>query len=148
MKVPVANGPRGPEKAAAGANRAAAGGAADSIITTAISLVLRIGVFLSAGIMAIGLAWYLLQTPNGPLGQIFQATRTDLLPNPIVGSISGTAQLQPQAIIALGVLVLLATPVIRVAASIALFLAEKDMLYTVITTIVLIILLLSIFKLG
>ena len=57
------------------------------------------------------------------------------------------ASLEPLAISQLGLLVLLATPVARVAASVVGFALEGDRLYTAITLAVLAILLASIFVL-
>jgi uncharacterized membrane protein len=57
------------------------------------------------------------------------------------------ASLEPAAIVQLGLLVLLATPVTRVAASVVAFALEGDRLYAAITTAVLLILLTSIFVL-
>jgi uncharacterized membrane protein len=53
----------------------------------------------------------------------------------------------PQAVVVLGLLVLLVTPVVRVAVSIIAFLLERDWRYVLITSLVLLILLLS-FALG
>ncbi len=61
---------------------------------------------------------------------------------------SGLATLQPQSVIALGLLLLIATPVLRVAVSIVAFEVEHDRRYAVITMIVLAILLFSIFGVG
>ena len=57
------------------------------------------------------------------------------------------AALEPAAIVQLGLLALLATPVARVAASVVGFTLEHDRLYTAITLAVLLILLTSIFVL-
>ena len=59
----------------------------------------------------------------------------------------GLAHAQGQAIIVAGLLLLIATPVARVAISIATFAIEKDWTYVVITTIVLLLLIAS-FLLG
>jgi uncharacterized membrane protein len=59
----------------------------------------------------------------------------------------GTFDLQGQAIVAMGLLLLIATPVLRVAVSIFAFVYQEDRTYTLITTLVLILLLLS-FILG
>jgi uncharacterized membrane protein len=55
------------------------------------------------------------------------------------------AALEPLAITQLGLLALLATPVVRVAASVVGFALERDRLYMTITLAVLVILLTSIF---
>ena len=61
----------------------------------------------------------------------------------IGGILNGVIMLKGQAIIQLGIILLIATPVIRVAFSAVGFLMEKDYLYTVITLIVLLIILAS-----
>ena len=62
-------------------------------------------------------------------------------------SSAGLGQGDPLAILALGLIVLLLTPVARVAISIFAFARERDWLYVGITTLVLLILLMS-FLLG
>jgi uncharacterized membrane protein YfcA/uncharacterized membrane protein len=57
----------------------------------------------------------------------------------------GLASFRPQAVITLGLLLLILTPVIRVATSVVIFAYEKDGKYVVITTTVLAILLISFF---
>jgi uncharacterized membrane protein len=66
-------------------------------------------------------------------------------PNDLFTLASGLAQLKPFSIIALGVVVLLATPVFRVLASLVLFSIEKDKPFVLITLIVLLVLLFSFF---
>ena len=110
--------------------------------TKAIGWVLQGGVIISALVIIIGLA--LLPTQPGGLSpdrllkfpQTLSQVGTDLL------------ALRPQAIIALGLLLLIATPVLRVAVSVVTFALERDRKYVVITLIVLAILLFSIFYLG
>ena len=64
-------------------------------------------------------------------------------PTSVAEVFSGLLQLKPAAVISLGLFLLIATPVFRVAASVILFLAEKDYLYVGITVFVLAILLCS-----
>ncbi len=59
------------------------------------------------------------------------------------GILEGVRNLKGQAIIQLGIILLIATPVIRVAFSAIGFILEKDHLYTLITLIVLLIILVS-----
>jgi uncharacterized membrane protein YfcA/uncharacterized membrane protein len=61
---------------------------------------------------------------------------------------AGLLVLRPQAIITLGLLLLIATPVVRVAVSILVFLYERDRRFVAITLLVLLILLFSIFYVG
>lgn len=104
--------------------------------------ILQGGVLLSATIILVGL----VLLPTRPGG--FSAER--LLNFPVSFAQVGQElfQLRPQAIISLGLLLLIATPVVRVAVSIVTFAFERDRLYAVITTVVLALLLFSIFFLG
>ena len=69
---------------------------------------------------------------------------TIAFPRTFGGVWRGTTVLRPFAVVELGVLLLIATPVVRVAASVILFLVERDYLYTGITLAVLTLLLISI----
>lgn len=104
-----------------------------------ISSSLRFGVYLSATVMAIGLVLLFVRGSSGyPL---------DKFPTSMGALWSGVSQFKSAAIITLGLVLLIATPVFRVAASVVLFLIEKDHLYTAITLMVLAVLLAS-FLLG
>lgn len=109
-----------------------------------ISNVLRGGVLLSAAVIALGVilfyAHYLTAGSPANAATTFPASLGE------VGA--GLAHGNPLAIIALGLLILLATPVFRVAVSIVAFVLERDRQYVVITLIVLAILLCSFFFLG
>ena len=104
-----------------------------------ISGVLRGGVVLSAAIILLGVALYYLRTPraNPAIAQ------PDPFPHSFPAILTGLAHADGLAIIALGLLILLATPVIRVAVSIVAFALEGDRLYVAITTLVLLILVVS-----
>ncbi|GAC1356924.1 MAG: hypothetical protein NVSMB44_01510 [Ktedonobacteraceae bacterium] len=114
----------------------------DIQMTSVIGWILQGGVLLSAVFIIIGLL--LLPTRPGGLSVHWLLTFPQTLDQ--IGH--GLLILQPQAIIALGLLILIATPVVRVGASIISFALEKDRQYVVITSIVLAILLFSIFFLG
>lgn len=104
-----------------------------------ISGVLRGGVLLSAGLIAIGVVvFYASGAWRSPI------TDHDF-PHTFVSAWDGALHGEPLAIIALGLLVLLATPVLRVIVSIGAFLLEGDRLYAVITALVLLILVVSFF---
>jgi uncharacterized membrane protein len=108
-----------------------------------ISYVLRGGVLLSAAIILCGVAlFYIRMFVSGG-----QSATVSAFPHTLLGVWQGLAQGSPLAIIVLGLLVLLVTPVVRVAVSIGAFLLERDWRYVVITSIVLLILLVS-FVLG
>ena len=106
-----------------------------------ISYVLRGGVLLSAGVILVGVVlYYSRPQPSSAASLTYPHTLTTVLPELATGS--------PEAIITLGLLILLATPVIRVAVSIVAFALERDWLYVGITTLVLFLLLSSILVLG
>src|SRR5579863_4624747 len=109
---------------------------------TIIGWVLQGGVILSTIIIMIGLFLMSLQ-PNK-----FAEQKLQLFPQTFNQVWSGLLILRPQAIITLGLLVLIATPVLRVAVSIVAFAADRDRHFVVITIAVLLILLFSIFYIG
>ncbi len=105
-----------------------------------ISNVLRGGVLLSVAVIIAGIALFHVRKMAGG----------DLLtyPDTLGGLLQGLAQGMPLAIVTFGLIILLATPVIRVAVSIMAFALEGDRTYVFITTLVLAILLFSIFGVG
>ena len=107
-----------------------------------ISVVLRGGVLLSAGLLILGAMLYFARVLSGrwPVHPLSY-------PHSLSDVFAGLAHGEPLAIVALGLLVLLLTPVVRVAISIFVFARERDWLYVGITTLVLLILLVS-FLLG
>ena len=111
-------------------------------VTTSIAWTLQVGVLLSALFIILGL----LLLPTRPGGLSVQRLLTFPQTPPQVWA--GLLALRPQSFIVLGLLLLIATPVIRVAASILTFLLEKDRIYVIITSAVFVILLCSIFLVG
>jgi len=112
-----------------------------------LGIVLRSGVALSGLIIATGTALFIA---NHSLDD----TSTYLTYNPslvphgnfpvsLTGIATGLGSFDPFSVIELGFLVLLATPVARVALSLFLFAAEKDRMYVYLTAAVLAILLFS-----
>lgn len=106
-----------------------------------VSLVLTIGVSISAALIAIGFAGSFLLGWRGSLrGQ----SHLDLPITDFGGLLNGLVALRPQAIAQLGLLLLVATPIVRVIASLVGFALERDRLYVAITMGVLAILLASV----
>lgn len=107
-----------------------------------ISNVLRGGVMLSALVILAGvIAFYVrYQSSGGHLA-------TQPIPNTLGAVVAGLSHGEPVSIIALGLLILLATPFFRVAVSIITFALERDWVFTAITLLVLLILIVS-FLLG
>ncbi len=127
--------------------------APDSVMTRAISLLLIVGVVTSAVVIALGLLLVILTGQTGyhtavSLDLVLAREGSVTFPTTIGGVLQGAVQLRPFAVIELGVLLLIATPVFRVAASVLLFFLEQDYLYTVITLLVLGLLLFSILFVG
>ncbi|HWA56057.1 MAG TPA: DUF1634 domain-containing protein [Gemmatimonadales bacterium] len=114
----------------------------DERIELALAVLLRGGVFTAALLVVFGGLLHLIQHGGqhpdyghfaGEPGDLQHPLR--LLPLALQGS--------PEAIIQLGVVVLLATPVLRVAFSLFAFARERDRTYVVLTAVVLGVLLLS-----
>jgi len=105
--------------------------------TVIIGLILRIGVIASASITLLGLFLLLLQ-PGA-----FSPERIVTFPRTPGQEWTDLLTLHPHAIIMLGLLLLIATPVFSVAASVVAFARERDRLYMTISLAVLAILLTS-----
>jgi uncharacterized membrane protein len=109
-----------------------------------VSGVLIIGVVTSAVLMTIGFAASLIVGWEGSLRGL---PPTNLPPSDFSAVGTGLRDLRPIAFAQAGLLVLVATPVVRVLASIGAFALARDRLYTAITLAVLAILLVSLFGL-
>jgi uncharacterized membrane protein len=107
-----------------------------------VSTVLRTGVVTAAALTAVGFAMSLLVGWNGSL---LGAPPTASAPTDFSYLVSGLLALRPVAFAQAGLIVLIATPVLRVATSVVGFWLEADRLYVAITLGVLVILLGSIF---
>jgi uncharacterized membrane protein len=116
----------------------------DQRIETWVGVMLRTGVMLAAALVLTGGILYLGHS-HGPRPDYarFQAEPAQF--TTLSGVLHGVAILNPECIIMLGLLVLIATPVARVVMCIVGFLFEGDRLYVAISTIVLAILLYSLF---
>jgi uncharacterized membrane protein len=119
----------------------------DQKLEILIGHTLRIGVLTAALIVLIGGAVYLVQNHSAvPRYHAFHtaATRSDNLS----GVVRNIRALNSFGIIQLGLLVLIATPILRVIFSVVAFALERDALYVVATLIVLMVLLYSLFAKG
>jgi uncharacterized membrane protein len=115
-----------------------------------ISNLLRTGVVASLCLIVLGTVLMYVHHPEylrrSPGVQRY-ATAAGTFPRSLRDVWQGLVTFRGQAVITLGLLLLIATPVMRVAVSILGFLYERDRAYVVITTIVLLLLILS-FALG
>lgn len=100
-----------------------------------IAKLLRVGVLLSAAVILAGLVLYLITGASGYANDLYPT-------NPLL-ILSGVLTLKPYAIILTGLFILILTPIFRVGVSIIIFIKEKDKLYILITSLVLIILIVS-----
>lgn len=119
-------------------------------INDVISKVLRYGVVLSSAVVALGLALMLFAPPAGAPDSLQGLLATNfgvptLNPSALIG---GIAAGNPISLLQLGTLILFATPLARVAASVLLFVRDGDELYVGITLLVLAMLLLAVFVIG
>jgi uncharacterized membrane protein len=107
-----------------------------------ISVLLRSGVLVAGSVVLIGGVYYL--TAHGAEAANYHT----FVPQPAADSamhkiVAGVFALRARSVIQLGVLLLIATPVARVAMALVGFMLERDKQYVVITGIVLILLLYS-----
>ena len=101
---------------------------------------LQAGVMLASLVVLLGGVLYVRAHHNEiPNYQIFSSEPADL--KSVRGAISGIATGDPGAIILLGILLLVATPVARVAFAVVAFAVERDRLYVVVSLTVLAVLL-------
>jgi uncharacterized membrane protein len=116
----------------------------DEKVDALIGLILQTGVVLSGLLVLVGGALYLLRYGMAPSNyRHFGAEPSEI--RHISPILNGVARLDGRSIIELGILVLVATPVIRVMFSVFAFAVRRDRLYVPITLVVLAILLYGLF---
>jgi uncharacterized membrane protein len=114
----------------------------DQKIEDIIGNLLRIGVGTAAAVVLVGAAAYLVRHGFGHANyRVFRGEPSDL--RTLRGIVRAALGLHPRGIIQLGLVLLIATPVARVAFSVFAFAVERDRMYVVFTLLVLGILILS-----
>ncbi|MFD3259903.1 DUF1634 domain-containing protein [Paenibacillus lentus] len=108
-------------------------------VEIAISKMLRIGIVLAGLVIVTGLVLFLVTGDSGYPGDTFPTSLPDIF--------QGLIQLKSVAIIEVGLILLILTPVFRVFVSMFAFIHEKDYRFVLISIFVLIILGIS-FALG
>jgi len=104
-----------------------------------IGNLLRSGVVLSALIVSVGAVIYLVRHGHSPTEyRVFRGEPSDL--RSVRGILRDALALRGRGIIQLGLLFLIATPVARVAFSIFGFAEEKDRIYVIVASVVLLVL--------
>lgn len=114
----------------------------DKRIDEMIGWLLRAGVVLAAGVVLLGGVIYLARHPGSlPDYQNFRGEPPEY--RSISGIVHGALAFRGRELIQLGLLLLIATPVARVAFSVFAFIYERDWTYVAFTLIVLAILVFS-----
>ena len=111
-----------------------------------ISITLRTGVVVSVAIMLVGVVVTFAHHPDyfhsrPALGELTNSR--EIFANTLGAVGRGVRDVRGQSIAMLGILLLIATPVMRVAISVVLFAAQRDRRYVLITAVVLALLLTS-----
>lgn len=114
----------------------------DERLEMIVGRLLRTGVLLSAAVVLAGGIWWLTEAAHRkPDYHQFHSEPREL--RHISSLVSGLAHPSPEIVIQWGLLLLIATPVARVALALAAFGLERDRGYVVITLVVLLVLLYS-----
>ncbi len=114
----------------------------DEHVETVIGRLLRTGVIIAALVVFIGGVFYLFQYGRAhPDYRIFRGEPSDL--RTLRGIAQDASGLHSRGLIQLGLLLLIATPIARVAFSIVAFFRQRDYTYVILTIIVFMILLFS-----
>lgn len=107
-----------------------------------IGTILHWGVILAAAVVQAGGIWYLIRHGrSAPNYGVFHGEPSDL--NSVGGILRGIMAGHSRSLIQFGLLILIATPVARVAFSVAAFVIRRDHAYMAITSIVLAVLIYS-----
>jgi uncharacterized membrane protein len=116
----------------------------DHRIEVFLGQLLRAGVVLAALVVIVGGVMYLRQAATGPVPdyKVFHSQPVEMRSAPL--AIEASAEFDPLAIIQVGLLLLIATPVARVVFSIVGFSMERDWMYVGFTIVVLTLLIFSI----
>ena len=108
----------------------------DERIAHAVGNVLRYGVMIAAGITAVGAAVFLWHHGGAETGyRVFQREPIEL--RTIRGTVASAVAGEGRAIIQVGLLLLIATPIARVAFALVGFARERDWRFVGITALVL-----------
>lgn len=112
-----------------------------------ISVLLRAGVTAAAAVVLAGGVWYLARFGRAvPDYHTFRGEPQEL--RSVAGVWKGVLRMQPRSLIQFGLLLLIATPIARVAFSVVAFAVERDRLYLALTLVVLTVLIWSLSGVG
>jgi uncharacterized membrane protein len=112
----------------------------DQAVQQLIGRLLQFGVLLAAGVVVVGAALLLTQYGRTPVSySVFRGEPEQL--RTIGGILRGAVALDSRAIVQLGLVLLIATPVVRVAFMLVTFMLQRDRTYVWISALVLALLL-------
>jgi len=108
----------------------------DERVEQLVGRLLQVGVLVAAAVVVAG-GLALLARYGGDVAafRVFRAEPSEL--QSIAGIIRGALALDSRAIVQLGLVLLIATPILRVGLTLVAFLGQRDRLYVAITTLVL-----------
>jgi uncharacterized membrane protein len=119
-------------------------GWSDQQVEQLLGNLLRYGVILAAGVVLLGGVLYLVQNAAArPDYEKFRGQPPEF--RTLSGIIADALRGDGQGVIQLGLLLLIAIPVARVALSVVAFALQRDRVYVVVTLLVLCVLLISLF---
>jgi uncharacterized membrane protein len=114
----------------------------DLSLEIVIGKLLRTGVLLSAGVVLLGGVFYLYQHGHSQV-EFHHFTAATEGTTTVSGILRSAGRLESEGFIQLGLLILIATPVARVALAVCGFAVERDWLYVGVSLTVLIVLVAS-----
>ncbi len=114
----------------------------DTDIEQMVSILLRTGVLLAAAVVLGGGIYFLLQH-GGEQVNYREFAGQPAIDRHLLQIVQGAFSGRPRSVIQLGMLLLIATPIARVALCLIGFAIEKDRKFVIVTTIVLAVLLYS-----
>ena len=118
----------------------------DGRLESIIGTLLRAGVTVSVGLIAAGTVVSFAHHPDyaTSAAALARLTQPGLAPRRIADVLTGLAAFRGQAVVMLGLLLLISTPILRVAVSWLAFLRERDRAFALLTSAVLLLLFLSV----
>jgi uncharacterized membrane protein len=111
-------------------------GPSDHAVEQVIGRLLQIGVFIAAAVAIVGAILVLIQHGSAP--PAFRDFR--VAPNHLTsigGIVRGVREMRSESIVQLGIVLLILTPMLRVAFTLVAFVLQRDRVYVAITTLVL-----------
>jgi len=136
----VSTAPRPQPPAAAPPPVASAPRWSDHQVEQVIGRLLQVGVLVAAAVVIVGAVGLLARYGGQPADfHVFHGTSSAL--RSVGAVVRGALALDSRAVVQLGLVLLIATPVARVALTLVAFLIQRDRLYVLVTAIVLVLLL-------